>query len=438
MSVTRVRLLVLAALPCLTGCYAPGYSEADEHYFRNEPESLEAAYREAIEDRGRNALLGVEKLLAAALLRHDWENAESLAIRASTLCNIFVADEGAERDALSLFGHEGDKPFKGEPHERVMVDFYLGILRLRRGELEEALAAFRSAMQKDRGSFLLPVTAEEARRGADNAERYLYDSDYALLEILAAKCYALLDEPDEARWHEERALAIQPPMQPLYAEILDASANVLVVIEGGRAPHKIRTGPQGSILGYRPAPADVLDRVALGGRELSSGQLADLYQQATTLGGRQVDSINRDKAAKQEALHLAGFATTAAAMMATQMGAMSRNRNMEVAGLIGIGVGIAAMIIAATAIDPSADLRAWTTLPGQIHLAAGRVEPGRDLRLEVEAHGDGPLAQVWTGVPVGPGINLYWIRLLPGRTGGAWTPPASPAAATPAPNATTH
>jgi hypothetical protein len=46
------------------------------------------------------------------------------------------------------------------------------------------------------------------------------------------------------------------------------------------------------------------------------------------------------------------------------IGSQSGNRNMQTAGLIGMGIGIAAMIFAATAIDPGADLRAWTNAPG--------------------------------------------------------------------------
>ncbi|MBI4605170.1 MAG: hypothetical protein HY721_24665, partial [Planctomycetes bacterium] len=60
---------------------------------------------------------------------------------------------------------------------------------------------------------------------------------------------------------------------------------------------------------------------------------------------------------------------------------------------------------------------------GQVFLAAGHVPPGAGQRLRVRARGCGDLSQEWTGVPVSDGVNVYWIRLLPGRTGGAWSPP---------------
>ena len=136
---------LIAGVALLSGCAVAMYQEADEDYYRNNPARVEASYQGAVEDDGKNALLGTEKLLSAAMLRQDWKEAERLAIRASTLVNIFVAGEGGERDALSLFGQEKDKPFKGEPHERAMVDFYLGVLRFRDQDYEGALSAFRSA-----------------------------------------------------------------------------------------------------------------------------------------------------------------------------------------------------------------------------------------------------------------------------------------------------
>ncbi len=419
----RAAFAALSSAVLLSGCASRQYDHADDSYWRNDPDAVLASYRDALEDDGKNALLGVEKMLSAALLRHDWTNAESLAIRASTLVNIFVAGEPGERDALSFFGREKDKPFKGEPYERAMADYYLGAIRFRGGDHEGALAAFRSAMQKDRGSFLLPVEREKAKKRRENVERYLYEDDYALLEILAAKCCQLLEEPEDAQKYLARAIATHPAMTPLFEEVMDPRTNVLVLVEAGRAPFKRRTGPQGAILGYTQGPEATLERVSLDGEELSFGLCEDLHYQATTVGGRQVDQLNLVKAERQQILETAGFATAMTGYMIAVAGASSRNRNVQAAGLIGLGIGIATIIFASAAIDPGADVRAWSMLPGQIYLAAGRAEPGREQNLSIKAHGAGDLSQGWSGVPVEEGVNLYWIRLLPGRSGGAWSPP---------------
>jgi tetratricopeptide (TPR) repeat protein len=414
---------LLAALAA--ACSAPPYDEADEHYYRNEPDAVLEAYGEAALDDGRNALLGSTKLLSASLLKQDRVQAMSFALRCSLLVNIFVAGEAGERDALGLLGQEKDKPFKGEPHERVMVDYYLGVLRFQAGDHEGALAAFRSAMQKDRGTFLLPVEEREAREGSDNVQRFVYDDDYALLHFLAAKCYSLLGEPEEAEEHLARAKAIEPEIDWLFEEGMEDGTNVLVLVEGGHAPIKRKTGPQGAILGYEEAPRVRVEEVSFDGDKVSYAQCEDLYHQATTLGGRAVDDLNLAKAKRQEALQLAGFAASMAGSWLAVAGSESGSHSMETAGLIAMGVGAAVMIFSAVAIDPSADVRAWTSLPGQIFLAVGKVPPGKPATLRVHARGlhGGDLSQRWTGVPVEEGSNLYWVRLLPGRGGGSWLPP---------------
>ena len=421
---------LLCGLAAIAGCAAATYDDADKEYFRNQPERVLEAYARALEDRGRNALLGVDKLLSAAMLRHDWAGAEQLAIRASTLVNIFVAGEKGERDALSLLGQEKDKPFKGEPHERVMVDFYLGIIRFRRGDYEGALAAFRSARNKDRGAYLLPVEEDKAAEGKTNLERFLYDPDYALLDFFAAKCHQLLGEPQEAEEYLASAHKIRPELGQLFDEGMDPETNIFVVVEGGRPPLKRKTGPKGAILAYRKDLESRLDRVSFDGQDLSFGLCEDLYFQATTLGGRHVDDLNLVKVRRQEVLQAAGFATMTAGYALALAGAAGdhhhTSRNLQYAGLAAMAVGLGAMIFADAAIDPSADVRAWTTLPGEVYLAVGRAQPGGSHRLKVSAECVGDESQEWIDVPVEEGVNLYPIRLLPGRSGGSWLEEAAP------------
>jgi tetratricopeptide (TPR) repeat protein len=419
-----ISLGLLFLLGCSDG--PPPYQSADRYYFQNDPSKVIAAYAPAMTDTGKNALIGVNKLLSAAMLEGAWLNARAYAVRASTLVNIFLAGEPGERDALSVFGQEKDKPFKGEPYERLMVDYYLGVIRFMERDYEGALAAFRSAMNNDRGTFLLPVVPEEAKKGGGNTQRYIYQDTYGLLQFLAARCYQRLGEPEEAQKSLARAQASHPALAEFFEAGFDPDNNVLVLIEAGEAPVKIRTGPAGAILGYHPGVLNSVDDVSLGDHKLALALSEDLYYHATHLGGREVDKLNKDKAARQQALQLAGFAARTAGFATVLAGAASGNRNVEAAGwaliLLGIGTGILTNVL----IDPRADIRAWTLLPGQVFLAFGSVPPGPNYALRIAAHDPGDLSQVWTGVSVNTEANLYWIRLLPGRKGGPW-PPMPPA-----------
>jgi hypothetical protein len=303
-----------------------------------------------------------------------------------------------------------------------MVDFYLGLLRYRRGEYEGALNAFLSAMAKDRGIYRLPVEKSQARRGSDNAETVIYSSDYATFAFFAASSLKQIDEPEEAEHYLKEAKQIRPEMAPLFDRGMDSSSNVIMVIEAGRAPAKVQLGERGAVLGYRRAAGADVRAVRMGGRDVAFGMTDDLFVQATTLGGRAVDDMNRLKASRQEALHTAGLATAVAGGMLAMAGSAHRNRNLEAAGLIGVGVGVATMIFAETAIDPSADIRAWSTLPQHLYLAVGSAPPGQEV-VEISAQGEygSDESQHWTGVPIAAGrTTLLWFRLLPSRRGGVY------------------
>jgi hypothetical protein len=143
-----------------------------------------------------------------------------------------------------------------------------------------------------------------------------------------------------------------------------------------------------------------------------------------------VDELNLTKVKRQEVLQAAGFATMTAGYALAFAGAASdhhsTSRSLQYAGLAAMAVGLGALIFAEAAIDPSADVRAWTTLPGEIFLAVGRAQPGGLHRLKIVAEGGGAESQEWVDVPVEEGVNLYPVRLLPGRTGGPWLPAAEP------------
>ncbi len=409
----------------LAGCSSPPqYAEADFHFFENRPQDLASAYAVAENDPSINSLIGIDKLLSAALLAGDWGEAERIAELASSRVNIFLGDQKGERDSLSFFGREKEKPFKGEPYERAMVDFYLGLLRFRRGDHEGALNAFLSAMAKDRGNYRMPVEKAKAREGTSNEETFLYDSNYATFAFFAARACKEIDEPEEAARHLADAKRHRPEMVPLFDRGMETESNVLGVIEAGRGPVKLQTGNRREVLSYRRGEKAELVDFRIDGRPASFGETEDLFSQASTLGGRAVDDLNRDKAIRQDALTAAGAALTAAGATAVHVGSHQSNpktrRAAETAGLIAMGIGITTMIISESAVDPSADVRAWAFLPGQLFLIVATVPPGeRKAEIRARAQRGPSLDQTWTGVPVEKDRpTLLYFRLLPARKGG--------------------
>jgi hypothetical protein len=424
----RTALIGAVAACLLAGCSSPpAYIEADPFYFGNRPQDVSTAYASAEMDDSVNALIGIDKLLSAAILAGDWTEAERLATIASARVNIFLGNQKGERDALSFMGREKSKPFKGEPHERAMVDFYLGLLRYRRGEFEGALNGFLSAMDKVRGTYQLPVEKSKARKGAENEETFLFENRYATFAFFAALCFSRVDEPAEAARHLAMAQETRPEMAGLFEAGLDPENNVIAVIEVGRAPAKVGTGPRKEILTYRRGTTGQVQEVLVGDSPLGFGMTEDLYVQATNLGGRSVDELNKVKARRQEALQAAGYVTAMAGGILAMAGDAHKNKNLQYAGLAVLAVGIGTIIFSEMAIDPSADVRAWSTLPGAIYIAVGRAPPGdHDVVVRARGGSGDDESQHWTGVPIAERDNLLWFRLLPNRKGGPYQ--AGPAA----------
>ena len=427
---TALVFTLLAAVSCRS---RDRYSGEDSYYYTGQPERIIEAYGEARDDPGIDGLLGMMKLLSAYLSLGDWKAAEDLALDVSTGVNIYRAGESGERDALSAFGSERDKPFKGESHEQAMADFYLGLLRLRKGDPEGALCCFRSALDKDRGSYVLPVESKEARAEQDNTMRYLYAADYATFELFAARCWRALGEMKEARRSLARAKKLRPDLGALLDAAMDLEKSALVVIEAGGAPEKLQNGPRGSILRYEQGPEVVVEEVRLNDESLMFAETDDLHEQATTLGKRQVDELNQVKARRQEALQAVGMvATIAGAAIASSAsrdddhGKKRKNRSQRNAGLVTMAAGLATVIFSEVAFDPGADTRTWTLLPGTllVAVAPAPVEPENILEIRWR-RGSVRYAERRENVSFGEGGDLAWIRLLPARAGRI--PPGLPA-----------
>jgi hypothetical protein len=302
-----------------------------------------------------------------------------------------------------------------------MADFYFGLLRYRRGEYEGALNAFLSAMNKVRGTYQLPVEPDKARKGAPNAETVLFENRYSTFAFFAASSCQHIDEPEEARRYLEMAKQARPEMAALFDQGLDPRTNVLAVIEAGLAPVKRQRGERRQILAYSRGLSATVESVRVSGQPMSFGVSEDLFVQATTIGGRAVDKLNDVKASRQEALAAAGYFTTVAGTFIAFAGSANHNQNLQMAGLAAMAIGVGTMIFAEAAIDPSADIRAWNTLPDQIYLAFGSVEPGtHQVDIQAQNQFSGDLSQHWTDVPVSKDTTLLWFRLLPYRKGGVY------------------
>jgi tetratricopeptide (TPR) repeat protein len=298
---------------------------------------------------------------------------------------IMEAFEGANlQEVGAIMGSEASKIWRGEPYEKSMNAYYLGILGLLRGIDDNARAGFKNAI------FLDSSNAGEK-----------YQCDFAPAYFLEGFASERLGDTTVAQEDLGKAHELVPD-SPVYHP--ETSGNFVVVVDVGRGPTKVATGAHGEAIRFvehfeRPANVFVVaDGKTIGAAEHAGG---DLYFQATTRGGRVFDSILRGKAIYKSAARGAGITTL---VLANEL----PEKNQTGALIIG-----AALLISSFLVNSEADTRHWTTLPGEVQLFRGKLAPGTHAIQIVPSSGRLAAQSAQTiEVPANGDVVIY-ARVLP-------------------------
>lgn len=254
---------------------------------------------------------------------------------------VYSGDPAAAK-ARSLWHEEGAKSFKGEPYERAMAYYYRGLVYLQKGDYENARAAFKQGQLQD-------AFAEEEQ----------FQTDFALLLFLEAWA-SHLNGDDDLR---DEALKYLTVMRPDFPGIKD-DQDTLVLVETGTAPRKLGDGSNHSYFVFRRGKGFKENRAVIdvAGTELPLYPMEDIYYQAATRGGREIDKILKGKASFRQTAGNISDALATGSTVVSRMGASDT--------IAGIGAGLAVVsAIAAFSSKPKADTRAWLSLPDTIHVA---------------------------------------------------------------------
>lgn len=325
------------------------------------PPSLLSAWSGAAEDT-KNRVLNEMEAGSIAFTNGYFSHAEVLFSDAQKQIETIYADNATAQAARSKFVAEATKDFKGDPYERAMVGYYLGLIDLAKGDYDNARAGFRFAQLQDTMS-----TSE------------IYQDDMAVMQYLIGWSYWCEGNTSSAKEEFERAQRMRssliPPMK---------KDNVLMIGDLGNAPVKYTSGKYSELLKYRAGGATPRVQVAfrLGDKQLTGMLAEDVFFQASTRGGSVVEDIRAGKANFKQGAETVENAASDVASVALTAAALSHSAGQQHDGNVALAIGVIAILtkLAASGVAKNtlttADTRSWTALPASIHLTTGKmVEP---------------------------------------------------------------
>ncbi|MEQ1633851.1 MAG: hypothetical protein ABL997_15830 [Planctomycetota bacterium] len=299
----------------------------------------------------------------------------------------------------AVVGSESSKGYTGDPYEKAMNAFYLGMCYLLKGEADNARAAFKKGILAD---------------GESGDEKY--QADFTLLFWLAGRMSRAMGLPADAedffkeavtadafaRTHGSRGDSDNPLLTS------PAAGNLVILAEIGMGPEKYAAGDEEELARFRPRWHAAYRAQVWIDDELRGPtyMLVDVDYQARTRGGTEMEGIRKGKAVLKSVTRAAGVGALILAA-----GDDSRQGSRDKA-LVGAG-----LLVLSALTSSSADIRHWPTLPSTVQGAAFEVAPGDHVvRIDFLSSSGSiltDLTQTWT-VNVPPdGESYYLFRSMP-------------------------
>jgi tetratricopeptide (TPR) repeat protein len=404
-------MLILAMVTLAVGGCGPTKNEmrADsgvEAYFAGDYRGAIRRLRPLAEKTDENFVLNNCRLGSAALAYYDLDEAEAAFLKAYEVINSVGVNEGG-RSVGAVVVAEKLKIWKGEPYERAMANFYLGLIYYMRHDYNNARAAFENALFKLRDY-------GEGKNKSDEYHRV--ESNFALACIMLGRCWQRLGREDLARANFDRAVSLHGWLSQVADYQRNLESNCLLVVDFGRGPRKLQDF-DGSVVALGPTPAQAgplpLPSVVVDGRDYpvngSNRPTVDLLALAQDRRWQSIDTIRTVKSLAGEGLIAAGAIDAAA----------NHHHNHGATDLALIGAGL---LLKASS---NPDLRQWETLPRTVYLLPLKLPPGKH-HITVRFSWMHGLSQTWRDLVVPEqGEETYYMHMEPFNGGPFyWPPPA--------------
>ena len=410
-------LLAFLAVVGVGGCASQKNAETINHavmdYFAGDYPAASAKITPLAEKTDEDFVINNLRLGSILLPAYELDEAEAAFLRAWEVINSTGVNAGG-RTLGAVIVDEKIKVWKGEPFERAMASFYLGLIYYMRQDYSNARGAFENALFK-----LRDYDPAKDKQTAEEVE-----SNFALASLMLGKCFQRLGREDLAKSNFEYVVKNHPHLASLADYDWNEKSNLLLVVDYGYGPRKV-TDFDGAIVGFGPTPFEegpiAQPQVTVDGRPIDVGNVArppvDLLAMAQDRKWQSIDTIRTVKSAVGTGLLLGGAVTGMDAAY-NRHGDRQRD-NLIVAGAL-IGTGL---LLKATS---QADVRQWEMLPRTTFVIPLKVEPGtHEVTVEFAARYHNT-RQTWRNLTVPErGEATYYMRMQRWNTGPFdWPPPA--------------
>ncbi|MDB5328564.1 MAG: hypothetical protein JWM57_4133, partial [Phycisphaerales bacterium] len=343
-----------------------------------------------------NYVLNNLRLGSSALAAYDLGTAESAFLKAWEVINAGGVNSGA-RSVAAVWIDEKLKIWKGEPYERAMASFDLGLVYLMRNDFNNARAGFENALFKLRDY----ADAQDEKKNYSEQE-----STFVLADILLGRCWQRLGREDLARHAFDDATRLRPDLAPLADYNRQVGTNVLLVVEYGYGPRKHEEF-DGTLVAFAPSPATAgqipQPRVIVDGGEFAmtgaERPTIDTVAMAADRRWQSIDTIRVTKDVIGTGL-IAGGAGYG-------LYRMNQDRfRAEDAAIAGGLIAVGALLRASSNVD----LRQWEMVPRTVFLLPLTVAPGKhDITVDFPAV---EVSQTWRQLVVPDrGDVTYYFRM---------------------------
>ena len=417
-SLLQIRRSNLAALALsailFTGCstekHAPQSRSALSEYNSGNYSAAITTLKPLAAKTDEDYVLNNARLGSAALCEYNLKEAEAAFLRAYEVINSTGVNDAGRATAAALFA-ENAKVWKGEPFERAMVNFYLGLCYYMQEDFNNARAAFENALFKLR-DYGEQKAAASGNTGGKSDPYKEVESDFTIAYVMLAKCHQRLGDTAKAKTFFDRVAKLRPDLKPLIDRAAGGS-NVLLVVDHGIGPKKTWQYDN-SVVAFVPKPAEAGGiapaHLVVTGKpiNLQGAGMApiDLLALAQEKRWQDIDTIRLTKSA------------IGTGMMAVGAHEGTRSRDDRDEGTA-LGLLLGGALLKSTA---TGDVRHWEMLPRTTYILPLRLTPGRH---DVTVTFPDGSTQTLKGIVAPPEQKEATYYLRPSRIARAmnWPPP---------------